>query len=753
MPSPADQPVFDLDAMRAAARRWAARRAERDRKTRHVQKGDYHLADTPERVAKRIEKLAEAIREAVESRDADDLPAELTEAMGVEPAAMSDRRLDATLERVIGATRDFLGMEFLEDARQAARGVCRLATPLGGGRHSYGTGFLVTPRLLLTNHHVLPSADAAGRTAAEFDYQRDGDGRGLPVAAFALEPGRFFLADKKLDFALVAVAPTSDRGTPLADYPYLPLIREEGKAVIGECLNVIQHPMGRMKEVVIRENRLLDLPGEFAHYAADTEPGSSGSPVFNDQWQVIALHHSGVPKTDAAGNYLRTDGGVWKRGDPPEALDWVANEGIRVSKLVAFIEKAAVRPHEEELRAELLDPPGPPTPSPADGDDDDAGEVTRRRMSKTRPQTPNGKPSMNGKKTADANGAVTLTVPLHITITLGGAANGVPGVSVKGMNGVPALTEGTGPAPKPDLSDAGFQARKGYDPKFLAGLTVPLPKPSGALKPHLLDVTGKPGTAGKFELKYHHYSVLMHQPRKLAVLSAVNFFAAAPHRAERGKDKWFADPRAGAAQSVEKNYAHPKIDRGHLTRRADGGWGMTAAEARQANDDTFFFTNNSPQHSFFNQSNFEKKGFVLWGSLENHVAAQAKTSGGRLCVFNGPVLTPADPTLDGLPVPLSFYKLIAYKTDAGDLSAVAFVMDQTELIEGIVGGAEEGFEEDFDPGRFTPHQVTVDDLERRTGLDFGPLREADALESAIGEGAVESTEAVKRIESLDDIVL
>ena len=75
-----------------------------------------------------------------------------------------------------------------------------------------------------------------------------------------------------------------------------------------------------MKQVVIRENRLLDLPDNLetfdrvAHYEADTEPGSSGAPVFSDLWEVVALHHSGVPKTDPQGRFLDVDGHIWKRG-------------------------------------------------------------------------------------------------------------------------------------------------------------------------------------------------------------------------------------------------------------------------------------------------------------------------------------------------------------------------------------------------------------------------------------------------------
>jgi endonuclease G, mitochondrial len=64
---------------------------------------------------------------------------------------------------------------------------------------------------------------------------------------------------------------------------------------LGEVANIVQHPDGRLKEVVLRENRLVARLDTVLHYVADTEPGSSGSPVFNNQWQAIALHHWGGP--------------------------------------------------------------------------------------------------------------------------------------------------------------------------------------------------------------------------------------------------------------------------------------------------------------------------------------------------------------------------------------------------------------------------------------------------------------------------
>lgn len=45
----------------------------------------------------------------------------------------------------------------------------------------------------------------AYRSSVEFDYQDGIDGTPLPLRAFFLDPGRFFFADRELDFALVAV--------------------------------------------------------------------------------------------------------------------------------------------------------------------------------------------------------------------------------------------------------------------------------------------------------------------------------------------------------------------------------------------------------------------------------------------------------------------------------------------------------------------------------------------------------------------
>ena len=185
--------------------------------------------------------------------------------------------------------------------------------------------------------------------------------------------------------------------------------------------------------------------------------------------------------------------------------------------------------------------------------------------------------------------------------------------------------------PDPDYSD-----RPGFDPDFL-GFAAPLP----TLLPEAGDLA-LPVEDG-VELKYHHYSVIMNSERKLAFVSAVNLDAGAKFQLNReGKDRWFYDPRIDRdAQIGDELYGGNPLDRGHLTRRADAAWGDTEEEARLANDDTFHWTNCSPQHEVFNQSTkANERGILLWGNLENHVVEQADN--GKLSVFNGPIFRTND---------------------------------------------------------------------------------------------------------------
>jgi endonuclease G len=96
-------------------------------------------------------------------------------------------------ERVIGES-DLTSVNYLDRGRRAAAAVCRLRIPAEGGEW-YGTGFLVGPRLLLTNHHVLGNVNEASQAETEFGYEHDVDGVLKEPIQFNLRPHEVFFTD------------------------------------------------------------------------------------------------------------------------------------------------------------------------------------------------------------------------------------------------------------------------------------------------------------------------------------------------------------------------------------------------------------------------------------------------------------------------------------------------------------------------------------------------------------------------------
>jgi endonuclease I/V8-like Glu-specific endopeptidase len=289
-------------------------------------KVDRFGADTPERVQKRLARLSAyaAVAGLSGAATPDALP----------PSVVSF----SPLERVLG-TNDLMSVTFLERAVRAGRCVGRVRIRGANGQLiGYGTGSLVSPQLLLTNNHVLGSLAEAGASQIELNFQDGIDGGSATPVLFNLRAADFFITDPELDYTLVAVAPTSvDSTHALTEFGFNRIIESEGKAIIGEFLNIIQHPNGEPKQVALRENQLIDVLDLFLHYHTDTAPGSSGSPVFNDQWELVALHHSGVPKRNAAGRILTVDDQLWTPSMGEQRIQWVANEGARISRIAAHL--------------------------------------------------------------------------------------------------------------------------------------------------------------------------------------------------------------------------------------------------------------------------------------------------------------------------------------------------------------------------------------------------------------------------------
>ncbi len=433
-----------LNIAEGASQRWEARQDTRTSNREKMDAGRAVETETPERLQLRLNRLAEgAIKSATENK---------LFGKRVSPVSRETSMLVETigLERVIGKA-DYFGINYLELALSVARFVGRINIRSSPARTlGFGTGFMVSPRLLMTNNHVLSKPEDALYSEVEFDYQNDREGRLLPVVTFALDPHTFFLTNEELDYALVAVRERSICGLEIKRYGWSRLIGSQGKAILGESLNIIQHPKGDPKQIVLHSNQLVDLFDQFIHYVGDTDRGSSGAPVYNDQWELVALHHSGVPKKDVNGNFLAKDGSIWHNGMDPDKLEWVANEGIRVSSLVEDIRKQPLAtPAQERLRNDLLnlEPASPmeaarlaaePIKSAA-GSGFLKQDATRLQPDQT----------STGTEQIDTQ---TWTIPLEVTIRLG-----TPTIPLKpGQVSSPAISlprvepSGAKPSPRPD---------------------------------------------------------------------------------------------------------------------------------------------------------------------------------------------------------------------------------------------------------------------------------------------------------------
>jgi len=291
---------------------------------------DWRTVERPERVLRRLEQLGL-------KQDALTLSRSMSSGngfVGFNP-----------LERIIGQDQ-LMSSFFLTLGAERARAVGRIVTRTGVG---VGTGFLISRRLLMTNNHVIESDRVAARCCIEFDYVCRFDRGFGATQLFRLLPSEFFLTsvtrdDVDLDYTIVAVEPVNSQGEEIAGRGSIPLVSPLGDMTVLEWANIIQHPGGDPQQVALRDNKVVKSLDHFVHYEADTQPGSSGSPVFNDQWQLVALHHSGVPDEVRPKVYRLRNGDEWDTRLPLPyekelqmwaKVNWLSNEGVRINSIIA----------------------------------------------------------------------------------------------------------------------------------------------------------------------------------------------------------------------------------------------------------------------------------------------------------------------------------------------------------------------------------------------------------------------------------
>jgi endonuclease G len=287
-----------------------------------------------------------------------------------------------------------------------------------------------------------------------------------------------------------------------------------------------------------------------------------------------------------------------------------------------------------------------------------------------------------------------------------GVQPGGPGPS-PGAADVPGVDGGESGEEFIEGTPADYVGRTGYDPEFL-DVAVPLPEVTNAA-----DVVAFQGPLGlEHTLHYEHFSVVMSRSRRMCIFSAANLDGALVRRAKR--TAWRIDPRIPSALQIRNEcYGNaPRFSRGHMTRRTDPVWGEPASAA-MANADSMHVTNTVPQVQPFNAG--------IWLGLEDYALDHAVEDDMRISVLTGPFLLADDPVRFGVRVPRSFWKVIAFvHDDTRELAATGYVMSQEDLLG----------DQEFVFGQHKTWQVAIGAIERRAGLSFPGLAEADPLVDA-----------------------
>jgi hypothetical protein len=229
-----------------------------------------------------------------------------TFAEGVKLAPVSPPQ--GQLERIVLKNVQFKNVEqWRRRLGECELPVCRVEIPTSTG---VGTGFLLGPSVVMTNYHVIASIVATptqrGTVGIRFDYKTTDDGVTIKEGE-VYRLAEDWLVDSspvaELDYALLRIDGTP--GTdPIGDAPpgSAPLRQwltpQAHTFEEGEPLFIMQHPLAaplKLAPGAVRGIDKVNASPPRVTYTANTEPGSSGSPCFSSDWELIALHHYGDP--------------------------------------------------------------------------------------------------------------------------------------------------------------------------------------------------------------------------------------------------------------------------------------------------------------------------------------------------------------------------------------------------------------------------------------------------------------------------
>jgi endonuclease G, mitochondrial len=523
-----------------------------------------------------------------------------------------------SIERIIGDSNIFQ-VNYLARGERAARTVGRISIvnkhdiPMG-----FGTGFLVAPGLLLTNNHVISDATQASHSYILLEYEYDAD-NGLKQTERFDFTGDIFLTSEELDFTFISVGPVSRSGRKLADYGHLRLIRESGKALKREFVSILQHANGLPKQIAMRDSMILGRKDQYIYYSTDTNSGSSGSPVVNDEWFPVALHHRTVP-------------------DFNKPCNFVANRGIRISSIFERLDQAASSNGMAQRILRLLEPNEAPT------------TISSQLPAGTFDADQLDGAGTNGDGTNGDGSIERLVEPYHESAyeNRQGYDENFLGISV----------------PLPKIRNLRLVSKR----LDIRDHVIPYE--------HFSLVMFKPRRIALFTASNVDASHAKQEPEPGRDYSRDALGGLRPN----DREKWFEDPRVSSQEQLPNRFFDQDggaFDKGHIVRRNDVTWGDTYEQVQRANGDTFHLTNCSPQVAGFNQS--MRDG--LWGELENIVFEQAEAE--QYTIFAGPVLDPTDQSFRGkdnrgevlVQIPAKYWKVIVARK-GNELQSFAFLLEQ-----------------------------------------------------------------------------
>lgn len=234
---------------------------------------------------------------------------------------------DDTLEVLTMGKSTLLPVSFLARGVIKSKSVAKIEIKVGSSGVNVGTGFLgkidgFEDIFFITNYHVINDKGQIGNAKIIFDYELDVDGNSIASKSFKISKDGpwYYSPDSEYDVCVFKLDAKED---DLKRYGYLDL--KEIEVAKNDFVNIIQHPGGNMKQISLYHNIVTNVNDRVVQYLTDTLKGSSGSPVFNSDWQVVALHHSG---------------GGGKLGEPelPSGIK-SRNEGIFINNVISFIKQ------------------------------------------------------------------------------------------------------------------------------------------------------------------------------------------------------------------------------------------------------------------------------------------------------------------------------------------------------------------------------------------------------------------------------